>query len=323
MFSLIIPVYRNEGSLPALLDAIEGVQSRLSQPLEVVFVVDGSPDQSFEKLRTALPGRSFPSRLMAHARNFGSFAAIRTGLQAATGEYFAVMAADLQEPPELILQFFATLESGEADVVVGQRASRLDPATSSMASRLFWWLYRKTINPDIPPGGVDIFGCNRLVLDALLQMRESNSSLVAQLFWVGFRRKAISYERQARLEGTSAWTLSKKVRYLLDSVYSFTDLPIRLLSLTGVVALVTACLLGIAVLASRLTHHIQLPGYTPTILVIVFFGGLNALGLGIVGEYVWRAYENTKARPQALVRATLTFAPATRIQPALATSNRA
>ncbi len=307
MFSLVIPVYRNEASLPALLDAIEAVQPKLARPLEVVFVVDGSPDACFEKLRSALPNRKFSSRLLGHSRNFGAFAAIRTGLQAATGDFFAVMAADLQEPPELIEQFYSTMLSGEADVVVGQRASRSDPATSTMMSRLFWWLYRKTINAEIPPGGVDIFGCNRLVLDSLLRLNENNSSLIAQLFWVGFRRKAVPYERLERAEGTSAWTLRKKVRYLLDSVYSFTDLPIRLLSFTGVVALATAVVLGAAVLASRLTHRIQLPGYTPTVLAIVFFGGLNALGLGIVGEYVWRAYENTKARPQSLVSASLAF----------------
>lgn len=309
MFSIVIPVYKNEGSIRSLLDALEGVCSRLSAPLEVVFVVDGSPDNSFERLRTELPKCTFRSRLLAHSRNFGSFAAIRTGLQAATGPYFAVMAADLQEPPALVEQFFGLLQTNEVDVVVGQRVSRADPATSSVAARLFWWLYRKTINPEIPPGGVDIFGCNTLALQSLLRLNESNSSLVAQLFWVGFRRRAVPYERLARTEGVSGWTLRKKVRYLLDSVYSFTDLPIRLLSITGLLALITAFVLGVAVLASRLTHHFQLPGYTPTILTIVFFGGLNALGLGIIGEYVWRAFENTKARPSSLVMTQLEFAP--------------
>ncbi len=270
-------------------------------------MVDGSPDRCFEVLRTELPKHPFTSQLLAHSRNFGSFAAIRTGLGAARGEFFAVMAADLQEPPSLIEEFFRVLEGGEADVVVGQRTSRSDPATSSWAAQLFWWLYRKVINPDIPPGGVDIFGCNRLALDALLKLNESNSSLVAQLFWVGFRRRAVPYERLARSEGVSAWTFRKKLRYLFDSVYSFTDVPIRLLSMTGVAAMVTAVVLGVVVLIGRLTHYVELPGYTPTILTIVFFGGLNSFGLGIIGEYVWRAFENTKARPASLVRAQLTF----------------
>lgn len=307
MFSLVIPVYKNEGNIDALLEAIASLASECKRPLEVVFVVDGSPDRCFDLLRQKLPECSFQSKLLAHSRNFGSFAAIRTGLTAASGEYFAVMAADLQEPISLVKEFFAILEIGEADVVFGQRISRNDPLTSSMAARLFWWLYRKTINSDIPPGGVDVFGCNRLVLQALLQMRDSNTSLVGQLFWVGFRRKAVLYHRQSRTEGRSAWTFSKKRRYLLDSVYSFTDLPIRLLALTGGVALAAAIVLGLFVLASRLTHGIQLPGYTPTLLAIMFFGGLNALGLGIIGEYVWRAFENTKGRPSALVVTTIAF----------------
>lgn len=307
MFSLVIPVYKNEGSIDALLEAIDGLAPQCQGPLEVVFVVDGSPDRSFELLRQKLPNCSFQSKLLAHSRNFGSFAAIRTGLAAATGKYFAVMAADLQEPISLVKEFFRILERGDTDVVYGQRVSRDDPMTSSAAAQLFWWLYRKTINADIPPGGVDVFGCNRMVLQALLKMQENNTSLVGQLFWVGFRRKPVPYQRQARAEGTSGWTFSKKVRYLLDSVYSFTDLPIRLLTLTGGLALAAAVVLGLFVLASRLTQRIQLPGYTPTLLAIMFFGGLNALGLGIIGEYVWRAFENTKGRPSALVLTALEF----------------
>ena len=219
MFTIVIPVYKNEGSISALLEKLEGMRARVNGPLEIVFVVDGSPDQSFERLRAKLPSCSFRSQVLAHSRNFGSLAAIRTGLHAARGEYFAVMAADLQEPPELVEQMFEILRSQEVDVVVGQRASRSDPATSSAAARIFWWLYRMTINPDIPAGGVDIFGCNRLALRALLQLNESNSSMIAQLFWVGFRRRIVQYERLARAEGVSAWTFRKKVRYLLDSVF--------------------------------------------------------------------------------------------------------
>jgi polyisoprenyl-phosphate glycosyltransferase len=304
MYSLVIPVYRNEGSIPALLETLNGLSLALDAPLEVVFVVDGSPDSSFELLRNKLPQARFSSRLIAHARNFGSFAAIRTGLRAATGKFFAAMAADLQEPITLIETFFRVLKAGEADVVIGERASRAD---GSMAATLFWRLYRLAINPAIPSGGVDVFGCNSLALDALLKLQESNSSLVAQLFWIGFRRQNVRYDRVARAAGKSAWTFRKKVRYLLDSVYSFTDLPIRLLTAGGAIAMTSAVALGVVVLWARATGRIEVAGYTPIILTIVFFGGLNALGLGIIGEYVWRAFENTKARPASLVVSEMTF----------------
>lgn len=306
MFSLVIPVYRNEGNIPPLLDALCGL-STMSSPLEVVFVVDGSPDRSFEVLRERLPAMPFSSKLVGHSRNFGAFAAIRTGLATATGDYLAVMAADLQEPIELIQKFFQLLSSGEAEVVFGERISRSDPMLSKLASNTFWSLYSRLINPQIPVGGVDIFGCNRAVLTALLRLDESNSSLVAQLFWVGFRRKGVPYERRAREIGTSAWTFRKKLRYLSDSVYSFTDLPVRLLSWAGSFTMLVAVIGGLVVLLSRLTGHISVSGYTPTVLAVAFFGGLNAFGLGVIGEYVWRTFENTKRRPNSLVVSELLF----------------
>jgi glycosyltransferase involved in cell wall biosynthesis len=312
VYSLVIPVYRNEGNLDALFAALSRLVERLPTDLEVVFVVDGSPDRCFELLRERLPLMPFRSRLVAHSRNFGAFAAIRTGLSTATGDHFAVMAADLQEPIELVEEFFKCLEGDEADVVVGQRVGRADPPLSVLASRTFWGLYRRLINPQIPAGGVDIFGCNRAALTALLRLQESNSSLVAQLFWVGFRRKLVPYERRRRENGTSAWTFRKKARYLKDNIYSFTDLPIRLLSVTGMLTMIAAVGVGALVLFSRLIGRITVGGYTPIILTTVFFAGLNSFGLGIIGEYVWRTFENTKARPASLVLADQTFSGATR-----------
>jgi glycosyltransferase involved in cell wall biosynthesis len=309
VFSLVIPVYRNEENVPSLLAALEGLAAKVPGALEVVFVVDGSPDKSFQVLRERLPAMPFTSKLVAHSRNFGAFAAIRTGLAAATGSYFAVMAADLQEPIELIQTFFQILSSGEAEVVYGERVGRSDPLLSKLASTTFWALYSRLINPQIPEGGVDIFGCNRAVLTALLRLDESNSSLVAQLFWVGFRRRGVPYERRAREIGTSAWTFRKKLRYLSDSVYSFTDLPVRVLTSAGVFTMAVAVVGALVVLISRLTGHISVSGYTPTVLAVAFFGGLNAFGLGVIGEYVWRTFENTKHRPSSLVVQELDFAP--------------
>jgi len=133
-FSLVIPVYRNEGNIPALLDTIAMMNKHCNGQMEVIFVVDGSPDRSLELLQTLLPAVAFPSRLLEHSRNFGSFSAIRTGMGVASGEYLAVMAADLQEPPELVLQMFDVLASQSADVVFGERVGRDDPFFSKSAT---------------------------------------------------------------------------------------------------------------------------------------------------------------------------------------------
>ena len=307
MYSLVIPVYKNQDSIPDLLLSLESIKKRLDSPLEVVFVVDGSPDESFQRLKAELPSLAFKSKLIALSRNFGAFQAIRVGLQKASGPYFAVMAADLQEPPDLIVSFFEELVRGEADVVVGTRLSRDDPFLNRIASQVFWFLYRKFIQPDLPRGGIDVFGCNAAFCRELLKLEESHSSLVGLLVWLGFRRKAIPYIRARRQHGKSAWTFTKRLRYLADSSFSFSDLPIKVLLWLGSVGLLISIIFSIVLLWSRLTGRIQVPGYSPIVLTITFFGSINLVCLGIVGAYVWRVYENTKRRPGAVVLRQMEF----------------
>ncbi|TNF36670.1 MAG: glycosyltransferase [Gammaproteobacteria bacterium] len=300
-YSLVIPVYKNEESIPELLDVVSCMNQELGGELEVVMVIDGSPDRCYTILQESLPKQSFASQLILHSRNYGSFAAIRTGLQAAKGSFFAVMAADLQEPPELAVEFFHSLESDEADILVGTRESREDPLGSRIASGVFWSLYRRFVIPEMPAGGVDMFGCNAHFRDELLRLEEAHSSLIGLLFWLGFRRKTVGYHRRVRKHGVSAWTLRKKITYLMDSIFSFSDLPVRLLISLGMLGLGFAVIFGVIVAALRITGVMEVTGYAATVITILFFGGLNAFGLGIIGAYVWRAYGNTQGRPLAVV----------------------
>lgn len=307
-YSLIIPVYRNEGSIPSLLDAIIDLDRQLDHQLEVVFVVDGSPDQSYARLHDGLQSMALDAKLISLSRNFGSFAAIREGLLHARGEFAAVMAADLQEPPELIPRFFEALADDSADIVFGTRESRQDPWVSKIFAALFWSLYRKFVQPDMPVGGVDVFALNRKLLSRLTSFNEANSSLLGLLFWMGGRRAFVPYARQERQHGKSAWTFSKKFNYLLDSVFAFTDAPIRALLTLGGLGMAVSALLSVLVLIAKLSDLVAVPGYAGTMLAILFFGGLNALGLGLVGNYAWRAYENTKQRPLSIALTTESFA---------------
>lgn len=301
IYSVIVPIYRNEESLPRLLKALEEMDVQLERQLEVVFVIDGSPDRCYEILKGKLDSLPFAAQLIAHSRNFGSFPAIRSGLIAAKGEFFGIMAADLQEPPELLIQFFTALKNDEADVTIGTRSGRSDPLTSRMASSIFWGLYRRLVVKDMPEGGVDIFGCNRIFRDQLLELEESRSSLIALIFWLGFRRKQISYTRREREEGKSAWTLSKKIDYMLDSVFAFTDYPIRLLMRIGAIGSLVSVIMAIVVIIGRISGAIDVPGYAATMLTVLCLGALNLFGLGLVGTYAWRSYENSKKRPLAIV----------------------
>ncbi len=301
MYSLVIPVYRNEANLDRLLAELVKLGGRAAEELEVVFVVDGSPDGCLQILRERLPGLPLRTQLLSLSRNFGSFAAIAAGMSRARGSNIAVMAADLQEPPELALQFFEVLGAGRADVVFGVRGGRSDPWFSEIASNFFWFLYRKLVIKEMPRGGVDVFGCTREVRDHLLQLQGIDSNLIALLFWLGYRREYIGYERLPRLEGKSAWTFGKKLRYCVNSIFNFTDLPIQLLLYAGAIALVLAVGASILVIAAKLRGDIAVPGYTPIVLATLFFGALTSLGFGIVGQYLWLGLQIGRRRPNYIV----------------------
>jgi acetyltransferase-like isoleucine patch superfamily enzyme/glycosyltransferase involved in cell wall biosynthesis len=301
VFSLVIPVYRNEGSIPDLVETLEGLNRAMAGDFEAVLVVDGSPDRSLELLTEELAGATFCSQLIALSRNFGVFPAITAGLASARGRMFAIMSADLQEPPELILDIRRKLETGEYDVVVGTRISRDDPLVTRMLAAIFWRMYGLLVQREMPARGVDMFGCTSEFRDHLLSMRERNTMLVGLIFWLGFRRGEVSYRRRPRRHGKSSWTFSRKVRYFLDSTFAFSDLPVRLLSVIGTIGILLSVLLASIVIYAKWTGGIAVPGYSATVLLIMFFGGLNSLGLGLIGEYVWRTFENTKGRPAYVV----------------------
>ena len=207
------------------------------------------------------------------------------------------MAADFQEPPELVVKSFEVLEKENIDVVIAARTSREDSFFTKLPAKIFWYLYRKMVVSDMPEGGVDLFSCNDIFRKQLLGLRESHSSLIAQVFWLGCRRKIIKYNRRERESGVSAWTFRKKVNYMMDSVFSFTDLPLKLLTRVGFVGMVIFAICGFFTFISKVFGMIDVAGYTTTFLTIGFFGAMNLFGLGVVGSYTWRIYENTKQRP--------------------------
>jgi polyisoprenyl-phosphate glycosyltransferase len=307
VLSVIIPVYNNDASLKELLDQLAKVARHLPVDCRLVFVVDGSPDESARLLRTELEHFPLASTVLELSRNFGSFAAIRAGLQHADGDYFAVLAADLQEPPELLAAFVERLETGDVDLVLGERRSRDDPLAQRVSADVFWWFYRSVVQPSMPRGGVDVFACNRAVRDVVLELHEANSSLVGQLLWIGFRRTTVSYDRRARSVGKSSWTARKKLRYMSDSIFSFTDLPIRLLLFVGIVGSLAVAVVATIVLIAWALGVIEVAGYTPLMLAVLAVGFVVTMGLGVVGSYLWRAYENTKHRPLTISQSTRHF----------------
>ncbi|HTM03806.1 MAG TPA: glycosyltransferase family 2 protein [Vicinamibacterales bacterium] len=305
--AVVVPVYGNEASLPDLLDQMSALHQR-SPDVEAIFVVDGSPDNSYALLRTHLPMMPFRSTLVSLSRNFGAHAAIRAGMATADAESIAILAADLQQPVTSIDQFFTALDAG-ADIVIGQRASREDRWTSRLASNLFWSLYRRFVDRKVPSGGVDSFACTQQVRDVLMSLPEASVNLIGLLFWVGYRRATVSYPRHARQSGRSGWTVARRLRYAFDTAFAFSDLPITLMMTTGVVGIGAAITFGVVLLIARLTHSVEVAGYTALMLAVLFSFSTLLLGLGIIGGYVWRISENTKGRPSFLVSSVEQIAP--------------
>jgi len=306
-FTVVIPVYQNEANLPRLLAELEDLSLKMPRDFSVVFVVDGSPDRCHEILSAKLPAARFDSQLLQLSRNFGSFSAVMAGMSAATGEFCGVMAADLQEPPELMIEFHRILSSGEADVCFGVRTGRSDPWLTELTSNLFWWVYRRFVVKEMPPGGVDVFACTRAVREHVSRFSELHTNLIALLFWVGFRRRFVPYARQARREGVSAWTIGKKLKYCVDSIFTFTDLPLKVLAYCGAMGMGVALLLAAIVLVASVTGSVPVRGYVPVMLTLMFFGGLASSGLAIVGRYLWMVSENVRGRPVYIVQSAVSI----------------
>jgi glycosyltransferase involved in cell wall biosynthesis len=303
--SLILPVFRSELNIPPLLTALDAFARKHADELELecVFVIDGSPDDSHGVLLALLPQYdAFLAQVHDLSRNFGAPFATRCGFERATGDYFAPVAADLQEPFESIHEMFRQVRDGVADVCFGQRVAREDPWLSKQFSAVYWALYRRLIARELPPGGADLFVCNQRVRGALLQLREKNGFLVGQVLWMGFRRTFVPYVRRKREIGQSSWSFRKRIAYLMDSLFLFSDLPIKALLSLGIFGLLISALLATSLVVNSLLGSLPVPGYAATVTTVSFFGGLNSLGFGILGEYLWRTYQNTQQRPLSLVR---------------------
>ena len=221
----------------------------------------------------------------------------------------AVMAADLQEPPGLLTSMFSILNLGEADIVFGQRIGREDPLLYRMFSVAFWSLYRRLVLSDMPPGGADIFACTAQVRDAVLMFQEADSSLIAQLVWLGFRRAYVTYTRLRRQHGRSAWNFRRRMKYMADSIFSFTNAPLTILFWIGTAGIVLTSVIALVVFVAWIVGSVQVPGYTPIMLFIAFVASLQMLSLSVIGFYISRIFENTKRRPLRLIASVQEFKP--------------
>jgi polyisoprenyl-phosphate glycosyltransferase len=299
-FSILVPIYFNELNIPYTVPRLKNLQKLLPDyDLEFVFVDDGSKDNSFNLL---MRERELDSRIkvIRLSKNFGSMSAIQAGLEYVSGDCIGIIAADLQDPPELFETMVKEWEQGKK-VVMATREDRDESWSQKLFSNTYYRLMRKYAISEYPKGGFDFVLIDKQVASELINIKEKNTNIMSLIFWLGHERATIPYVRQKREHGKSKWTMSKKIKLFVDSFVSFSFVPIRFMSMIGFITALFSFIYGIFVLINSLIGNVNVQGWTTLIALITFLLGLMMLMLGIIGEYLWRILDETRKRPGYII----------------------
>lgn len=299
--SIIVPFLNESEGIELYCKTLDSYAMGLSFPIELVFVNDGSTDDSEEKLR----GFSFQyiarSRLLTLSKNFGSHAALRAGLQRATFPFCMWMGADLQEPLEIIETAWEKLSKDEIDILYIEKRSVEVSAANRLFSRIYHHMMKTYAIKDYSSNGIATAAFNEKVKRFMNENVEANSSILLQIMDAGFRHEMISMDYAARSAGASKWTLSKKIKLFIDSFVAFSFMPIRLVSIMGVVIFVIGLVIGIATIVNRFLNPGVPLGYSTLVSIIALGFGITNISLGIIAEYLWRTFDAARARPVFLI----------------------
>ena len=301
--SFVIPVYRNERAVTLTYQHIrETLAADLANyAYEFVFVDDGSDDGSLREL-LAIRDRDENVRVISFTRNFGQMAAILAGFKHATGDLVIQLSADLQDPVALVPQMVAEYERG-AEVVACHREHREDGVSRRLTSRALYGILRLSF-PQIPSGGFDYILLDRKVVDAFNGVEVRNRFFQGDILWFGYKTTFIPYTRMKREIGRSQYTFGKRLKNSLDAILDSSYLPIRFISLVGVITAFAGFLYAVDIVYERLRHDVPFTGWAPIMILLLVIGGVLMLMLGIIGEYVWRIYDEVKGKPNYIVRDT-------------------
>ena len=301
--SIVIPVYFNGENLPPLYaDLKEKLLDKAPFDCELVMVDDGSGDDSYQVME-ALKAKDSRVHIYKLSRNFGSDAAVLCGLSHCTGDCAVVKAADLQEPTEMIFDMYESWRQGN-NVVLAVREGREESKSQTFFANAYYALTRKFAFPQMPKMGFDVYLVDRKVIEVLQRMDEPNSALSGQLLWSGFRTATVPYVRKARAIGKSRWTLKKKIRLVADTLFSFSTLPITIVTWLGGLSLLISALWAIDALVSKLTGKVDVTGWTMMFIFDLLSFGVIMLTLGLLGAYLWRTFDAARRRPPYLLEST-------------------
>ncbi len=298
-FSVVVPCFNEEECVHEMARRLAVALDSVDGEWEAIFVDDGSRDATLERLRE-LAERDPRFGFVSFSRNFGHQMALLAGMARTKGDAVISLDGDLQHPPELIPTLVGHWIEG-FDVVYTVREGNEGHAAKEVVSAGFYWLLRKLTGVEVPTGGADFRLLDRTVADALLACEERFVFVRGLVPWLGFRRKAVPYSAQERYAGSTKYVFARMLRFALDGIFSFSIVPLRMISLLGVVTVVLGILFGFYSIGVRLFTDSAVSGWTSLVVLVLVFSGTQLLSLGILSEYVGRIYEEVKKRPRYIV----------------------
>ena len=305
IISIVVPCHNEEEMVPIFHKEITAVSDQLPDAVfELIFVNDGSKDATLAELKR-LASLDERVHYLSFSRNFGKEAAMVAGLRHATGNYVAVMDADLQDPPALLVEMVALIRTGEYDCIGTKRLDRKgEPPIRSFFARQFYQLINRISDTEIVDGARDFRLMTRQMVDAVLEMTEYNRFSKGIFSWVGFETKYLSYENQERVAGKTTWSFWSLFKYSLDGIVAFSEAPLAIAAFTGFLSFAVAILAALILTVRTLVFGNATSGWTSLIVIILGMGGLQLLCLGILGKYLGKTFMETKRRPLYILKET-------------------
>lgn len=301
--SIIVPIYNSSNFMNSLLLAIDKEKKASLWDLELILIDDGSKDNSYAKIEELAQKYEYIKGIKL-SRNFGHQIAVKTGLNHCTGDYIAIIDDDLQDPPSLLPFFFEYLDTGY-DVAYGIRKKRKESFIKRLSYTSFYRILKKLSETDIPLDSGDFCVMKKNVVDNMLKLDEKNPFLRGIRAWVGFKQIGVEYERQARIDGDSGYTLKKLLKIALDGIFSFSSIPIRVITLLGVIGLLFAFGYSTFTIYDFYTNRIDAKGFPTLVILFSFFSSLILICLGIIGEYIVRIYDEVRNRPYTIIEKSI------------------
>jgi len=301
--SVIIPIYNEEGNIPALFERLNTVVSKMEVEPEFIFINDGSRDNSIALIK-ALAAKNAFVKYIDFSRNFGHQVAVSAGLDKCSGDAVVIIDADLQDPPELIAEMYAKMKDGFDVVYAKRRARKGEGFMKKFTAGMFYRILSSMTSVSIPVDTGDFRIMSKQVVDIVKNMPEKEKFLRGQISWVGFEQTYIEYDRDERQAGETGYTYTKMIRFALDGITSFSNFPLKFATGIGFLVSGFSFFMIVYALYSRFILHDTVQGWTSLMLAITFIGGIQLICIGIIGEYISRMSANIRNRPLYIIRNT-------------------